>query len=117
MFIKLLNQELDKHVFDTRVREICQIEPRIQAVLERAIFSEITPQYDRIRSYHALRGELDPLLGWHAEHPALRNSGDYQLILETLIDLLPPDDIEDAAEFGVFERTKAPLPFIHPPFP
>ena len=91
--------------FDHRISEIIQIEPRIEDILDRALFTEVTPEYDRIHSYYSLRKELEPLLGWYAEHPALRNSGDYQLIIETLMDLLPLD------------LNESPLFCAHPPFP
>lgn len=98
MLDKIMTLFLDRPGIDLRIREICRVEPRIQAVLERAVFHEITPQYDRIRAYHALRAELQQLVGWHAAHTALRNSADYQLILEALIDLLPPDASESDPE-------------------
>ena len=98
MLDKIMTLFLDRPGIDLRIREICHVEPRIQAVLERAVFHEITPQYDRIRSYHVLRAELQQLVGWHAAHTALRNSADYQLILEALIDLLPPDASESDPE-------------------
>lgn len=132
MLEKIMTLFLDRPGIDLRIREICRVEPRIQAVLERAVFHEITPQYDRIRAYHALRAELQQLVGWHAAHTALRNSADYQLILEALIDLLPPDASEsdpDASESNIdasendpealecSPNRRRPLPFIHPPFP
>ncbi len=98
MLDKIMTLFLDRPGIDLRIREMYRVEPRIQAVLERAVFHEITPQYDRIRSYHVLRAELQQLVGWHAAHTALRNSADYQLILEALIDLLPPDASESDLE-------------------
>lgn len=104
MLEKIMTLFLDHPGIDLRIREMCRVEPRIQAVLERAVFHEITPQYDRIRSYHVLRAELQQLVGWHAAHTALRNSADYQLILEALIDLLPPD----ASESDLDDRASSP---------
>jgi hypothetical protein len=85
---------LDRLSTEHRLQEILQVEPRLQALLDQAIYQEAGPTYDRIRTYTKLRNQLIPLVGWHAEHPALRNSGDYQLVLEVLIDLLPPDRLD-----------------------
>jgi hypothetical protein len=94
-----------------RLQEILQAEPRLQPpavlsrLLEQAILQEASPSYDRILTYNRLRSQILPLVGFDAAHPDLRNSADYQLVIETLLDLLPPDrwDI----------RFPPPLPYRH----
>ena len=82
---------LDHMRTDYRLNEILKSEPRLQKILDHAIYQECDASYDRIRTYLALRNQLFPLVGWHAAKPELQNSADYQLVIETLIDLLPPD--------------------------
>ena len=79
---------------DPRLSEILSAEPRLQPILDQAIHPQTGPRYDRILAYIQLRNRIVPLVGWHAAHPDLRNSGDYQLILETIINLLPPDELD-----------------------
>jgi hypothetical protein len=79
---------------DPRLREILAAEPRLQPILDQATHHETGPRYDRILAYNHLRSQITPLVGWYAAHPDLRNSGDYQLVIETIINLLPPDSID-----------------------
>jgi len=85
----------DLRAIDPRLREILDAEPRLELILDQAIHQQTGPGYDRIVAYHSLRLRIIPLVGWHAAHPDLRNSADYQLVLEILINLLPPDKIDE----------------------
>jgi hypothetical protein len=86
-----LSTALDRLKTEYRLQEILQAEPRLQPILEQAIFQETSASYDRILTYNRLRNQILPLVGFDAAHPDLRNSADYQLVIETLLDLLPPD--------------------------
>jgi len=101
-----LSTALDRLKTEYRLQEILQAEPRLQPILEQAIFQEASPSYDRILTYNHLSSQILPLVGFQASHPDLRNSADYQLVIETLLDLLPPDrwDI----------RFPPPLPYRRP---
>ena len=79
---------------DQRLAEILSAEPRLQPILDQAAGQKPDSHYDRILTYTHLRKQIVHLVGWHAKHPALRNSADYQLVLETIINLLPPDRLD-----------------------
>jgi hypothetical protein len=91
---------------DPRLGEILAAEPRLQPILDQALHQETGPRYDRILAYIHLRNQITHLVGWHAAHLDLRNSGDYQLVLETIINLLPPDHLD--------LRYPPPPPYRHP---
>jgi hypothetical protein len=92
MYDTLLSRAVDNDLSANRLYTILQLEPRIDEILSRAAFLEITPTYNRLRAYHQYRVQLEPLIGWHAENPSLRTADDYQLILHALFTLLPPDE-------------------------
>jgi len=77
-----------------RLQEILNIEPRLAAILEEAKGIRRNPEYDRIRTYIRLRNQVIPLVGWFAAQEALHNSSDYNLVINTIVDLLPQDEID-----------------------
>lgn len=80
--------------FDARLGEILESEPRLQAVFDQAANQEAGAGYDRILAHLRLKNLIRPMVGWYADKPELRNSGDYQLVIETILNLLPPDRID-----------------------
>ena len=81
---------------NTRIQEILLLEPRLLEFLIQAHTQKTGDSYNRIQTYVELRNAVIPLVGWYAEHPDLRTSSDYMVVIETISDLLPPDrwDIE-----------------------
>lgn len=79
---------------NNRLQEILEIEPRLKAVLQEAADCQNQNGYDRIRKYSALRNSLYTLVGWKAEKPGIRSQEDYTLMIRTIDDLLPPDDVD-----------------------
>jgi hypothetical protein len=77
-----------------RLLEIFDLEPRLRDIFDNAYHTPTTADYDRIHTYYLLKRQIVPLVGWRSHHPALQNSADYQLVLETLLDLLPLDRID-----------------------
>jgi hypothetical protein len=90
---------------DHRLIEIFEIEPRLIPIIEKALNQPANPNYDRIRVYHHIRLAIQPFVGLQAEQLALRNSADYQLVIESLLNLLPPDEWD--------LRLPPPLPYRH----
>lgn len=90
---------------DQRLVEIFETEPRLVPIFEKALNQPVEPNYDRIRVYQRIRQAIQPYVGLQAEQQALRNSADYQLVIETLLNLLPPDEWD--------LRLPPPLPYRH----
>jgi len=76
---------------NTRLQEILLTEPRLLPILIEAHTQKTGPDYDRIVTYIRLRNQAVHLVGYFAENPGLRTSFDYDIVIQTLIDLLPPD--------------------------
>jgi len=90
---------------DVRLIEIFETEPRLIPIFEKALNQPVEPNYDRIRVYQCIRQAIQPYVGLQAEQQALRNSADYQLVIETLLNLLLPDEWD--------LRLPPPLPYRH----
>ena len=75
-----------------RLQEILVIEPRLRPILSSAEKQYRENGYDRYHTYIALRNQAIPLVGWHADCEELQNSNDYLFVINTIMDLLPPDD-------------------------
>jgi hypothetical protein len=77
-----------------RLQEILRVEPRLWSVVSDAAIQRRSRTYHRIRTYLALRNRVIPLVGWYAEREELRTSDHYQLVIDTIVDLLPPDEAD-----------------------
>jgi hypothetical protein len=77
-----------------RLQEILRVEPRLWSVVSDAAIQRRSRTYHRIRTYLALRNRVIPLVGWYAEREELRTSDHYQLVIDTIVDLLPPDEVD-----------------------
>ena len=87
-------QAIRDMVNNKRLQEILEIEPLLALTLEEAMAIRRNPEYDRVRTYIRLRNQVVPLVGWFAAQEALHNSGDYQLVIDTIMDLLPQDETD-----------------------
>ncbi len=84
---------------NTVVQEALQLEPRLQAVFDAALFQENVPGYHRIERWYELKYRMQQLIGLEAEHLELRTPGEravrhFSEVGKTIDDLLPPDDVD-----------------------
>ena len=79
---------------DMTIGQILMIEPRIRDVIATAAAQINTPGYNRIRTYVELRNRTTHLVGWMAHEPKLKTSICYDVVIRTIDDLLPPDDVD-----------------------
>jgi len=77
---------------NARLQEILALEPELLGVLDAAVRQRRNGNYSRIQTYVALRNQVIPWVGWHARVRELQNVRDYQAVIDTLMDLLPPDE-------------------------
>ena len=74
---------------NTRLAEIIQIEPRIRFFIKQAVLlQDPSPFESRIAIYVSMRNSLYNKVGWEAEKPSIRTSEDYDVVLDTILDLL-----------------------------
>ncbi|MCL4295596.1 MAG: hypothetical protein KJ077_07705 [Anaerolineae bacterium] len=76
------------------LQEILQIEPGLRPILEEAQTQRNIKGYNRIRRYIELRNKAGHLVGTLADNQQLRNSKSYDVVIKTIDDLLPPDNID-----------------------
>lgn len=81
---------------NARLQTILQIEPQLYAILLDAMTQRRGKLYSRVSTYIALRNQALRYVGWYAEHAELRNADDYKLFIDTIADLLPPDEFDIA---------------------
>ena len=81
----LANQEL---------QQILSAEPGLVPIVMAAAEQRNTVGYDRSQRYSHLKHQAERLVGWFAKNAALRSSPAYDVVIETIADLLPPDDAD-----------------------
>jgi hypothetical protein len=79
---------------NARLADILHLEPRLEPIINYAAQCQNEIGYDRFVTFWTLRNQSVALVGWHAELPELRSTEDYEVIIRTLDDLLPPDDVD-----------------------
>jgi hypothetical protein len=77
-----------------KLQEILRIEPRLWPIINEAVAQRRNKTYQRVRMYIALRNRVVPLVGWYAEREELRTTEQYRLVIDTIVDLLPPDETD-----------------------
>lgn len=73
------------------LQEILKTEPRLLPILDQAKAQQGGKGYDRIAVYTNLRNQAAGLVGSLAEKEAVRASVHYDIVIQTIADLLPPD--------------------------
>lgn len=76
------------------LQEILGIEPRLVPIIEEAKNQQRTRGYIRVQKYVELRTRASLLVGSTAEKIELRTSAHYDVVIQTIGDLLPPDQID-----------------------
>lgn len=76
------------------LKEILKIEPRLQGIIKEAEAQRNTSGYNRLQKYVELKNKISSLVGWLAENEKLKSSNSYDIVMETITDLLPPDVID-----------------------
>lgn len=75
-------------------QKIVRQERNVAQIIEKAKVQRIEPGYHRIRTYIDLRNEVELYVGWFAQNKALATTEAYDVIVSSIVDLLPPDHID-----------------------
>jgi hypothetical protein len=73
------------------LQQALDLEPKLKPIIEEARDQRNKRGYDRIRKYIELRNRTSKFVGWLAEDEKLRTTEFYDVVRETIDDLLPPD--------------------------
>lgn len=72
-------------------RRITKIEPRMIGVVSEVITTKSRKGYNRVMDYHRFKTQISHLVGWGAENQELGDSSSYDVMIQVIDDLLPPD--------------------------
>jgi hypothetical protein len=90
------------------LEEVLRIESRLRPIIEEAKSQRKTIGYNRIRRYIELRNRVIPLVGDLAENGLLRKRECYDVVRDTIDDLLPPDEVDIYPDGGPQHRSRTP---------
>lgn len=79
---------------DPLLLEAVEVEPRLKPLLEEARKQKNVPGYHRIRTYYALKKQMDWLVGWQAKDKRIQSQKHYDAVVGMMSDLLPEDDVD-----------------------
>jgi hypothetical protein len=76
------------------LQNIMQLEPGLKSVIEEAQAQRNVKGYNRIRQYTELKGKIAFFVGNLATKENLRSTEVYEVVRNTIDDLLPPDSAD-----------------------
>jgi hypothetical protein len=85
---------LQRALANQELHQILSAEPGLVPIMVAAAEQRNTVGYDRGQRYSHLKHQAERLVGWHAQNAALGNSAAYEVVVQTIADLLPPDDTD-----------------------
>lgn len=98
--LKLVLKAKCKDDVYVNLTRIMDLEPAVAQILWRALTREAGPGYSNLGAVRELKGEIQSHVGFFAKNPALRDSKDWNAVMYTVYDLLPPEEEPAAAEMS-----------------
>lgn len=77
-----------------KFQRILKIEPRISVIISEALKIRANQGYSRDMEYNRFKAKISKLVGYETEKDELRDSDSYNIILQVVVDLLPPDVLD-----------------------
>jgi hypothetical protein len=77
-----------------KFQRILKIEPQISGIISEALKIRANQGYSRDMEYSRFKAKISKLVGYETEKDELRDSDSYNIILQVIVDLLPPDVID-----------------------
>ena len=77
-----------------KFQRILKIEPRISVIISEALKIRANQGYSRDMEYNRFKAKISKLVGYETEKEELRDSDSYNIILQVVVDLLPPDVLD-----------------------
>jgi hypothetical protein len=76
------------------LQKIIKIEPRVGEIISEAIKLESYQGYNRDEEYSRLKSRIIKLVGYGSEKDEVRDSDSYEVVIQTIVKLLPPDMVD-----------------------
>jgi hypothetical protein len=74
------------------LQQILEIVPRLRRIIERVQQLRIAPGYNQSQAYSDFKAEASEFVGWEAENSELCDSDSYEVVIDAIVSLLPPDE-------------------------
>ena len=87
-----------------KFQRILKIEPQISVIISEALKIRVNQGYSREMEYSRFKAKISKLVGYETEKDELGDSDSYNIILQVVVDLLPPD-ILDLYPNGLYDES------------
>jgi hypothetical protein len=77
-----------------KFQRILKIDPQISGIISEVLKIRANRGYRRDIEYSRLKAKTSKLVGYESEKDELRDSDSYNIILQVIVDLLPPDILD-----------------------
>jgi len=95
--VELLNE-------NKKFQRILKIEPRISGIISEVLKIRSTQGYSRDMEYSLFKAKISKLVGYDAEKDELRDTDSYNVMLQVIVHLLPPD-VLDLYPNGLYDES------------
>jgi hypothetical protein len=88
-------EEAVKHLNDNKkLQKIIKIEPRVSEIISEVLKSKNCQGYNRDEAYSYFKSKVKELVGYEAEKDEVGDSDSYDVVIQTIVELLPPDGVD-----------------------
>ena len=77
-----------------KFQRMLKIEPQISGIISEVLEIRANQGYSRDMEYNRFKAKISKLVGYETEKDELRDSDSYNIILQIIVDLLPPDVLD-----------------------
>ena len=87
-----------------KFQHILKIEPQISVIISEALKIRANQGYSRDMEYNRFKAKISKLVGYETEKDELGDSDSYNIILQFVVELLPPD-VLDLYPNGLYDES------------
>jgi len=77
-----------------KLQKIIKIEPRVSEIISEVLKLKNRQGYNRDEEYSNFKSRANKLVGYYAEKNELGDSDSYDVVIQTIVELLPPDAVD-----------------------
>ncbi len=77
-----------------KLQKIIKIEPRVSQIISEVLKLKNCQGYNRDEEYNKFKSRAKKLVGFYAEKKEVGDSDSYDVVIQTIVELLPPDGVD-----------------------
>ncbi|HLO13935.1 MAG TPA: hypothetical protein VK206_03835 [Anaerolineales bacterium] len=77
-----------------KLLKIIKIEPRVSEIISEVLKLKNCQGYNRDEEYSYFKSKVKELVGYEAEKDEVGDSDSYNVVIQTIVELLPPDAVD-----------------------